>query len=347
VSQETNHEISRRKFVCQTGVLAAAALAGRGQETRAQQDAQQDAAGDAIPKRVLGKTGVPVTIMTLGTAPCGFIKPHNPQHVADCVNAAIDLGINGIDTAPAYDVAEEGVGLALGKRRKQVFLSTKVMADDVPAAEKIFAHSLKVLKTDYVDLLYFHQVGDRKVEICRNPDGVFTWLVNQKKAGKIRFVGISIHNRPQKCTELLESGDVDVLLTIINFVDRHTYRFEEKALPIARKHNVGIVAMKAFGGAKSGNYADPSCPPQLDAQHLELAVRYSLGVPGVATLDIGCHNVQQIRKNIAMVRNAKPLAADELAKVEALGKDLAVQWKDHLGPVAGVSTRRGFRDNLA
>jgi len=340
VSKETSHEISRRKFVYQTGVLAATALAGRGQETLAQQGETSAQQTDAIPKRVLGKTGVPVTIMTLGTAPCGFIKPHDPQHVADCVNAAIDLGVSAIDTAPAYDVAQEGVGLALGKRRKQVFLSTKVLADDVPAAEKILAHSLKMLKTDYVDLLYFHQTGDRKVEICRNPDGVFTWLVKQKKAGKIRFVGISIHNRPQKCIELLESGDVDVLLTIINFVDRHTYRFEEKVLPIARKHNVGIVAMKAFGGGRNGNYADPNCPPQLDVQHLELAVRYTLGVPGVATLDIGCHNVEQIRKNIAMVRSAKPLAADELAKVEALGKELAAQWKEHLGPIAGTATHR-------
>ncbi len=336
MSQQSSGRVSRREFVYRTGALAGGAILAQGAVHSAAPAADRR---DAIPKRVLGKTGVAVTAMTLGTAPAGFIKPANPKLVAQCVNAAIDLGINAIDTAPAYDVAEEGVGLALGKRRKQVFLSTKVLADDVPAAEKIFANSLKMLKTDYVDLLYFHQTGERNVDVCRKPDGVFTWLVNQKKAGKIRFVGISIHNRPQKCIELLQSGEVDVLLTIVNFVDRHTYRFEESVLPVARKHNVGIVAMKAFGGAKGGNYADPRCPPMVDPEHLELAVRYSLGTPGVATLDIGCHNVDQIRKNLTMVRSAKPLGQDEAAKVEALGRKLAAQWKDHLGPVAATQDR--------
>ena len=337
MSNNSSHGISRREFVRQTSVLAGGALyAGAAIEAAAAPATEEG----AIPKRVLGKTGVPVTVMTLGTAPSGFIQPHNPKHVADCVNAAIDLGINAIDTAPAYDVAEEGVGLALGKRRKQVFLSTKVLADDVPAAEKILANSLKMLKTDYVDLIYFHQVGDRKVDVCRNSDGVFTWLLKQKKAGRVRFVGLSIHNRPAKCLELLDSGDVDVLLTVVNFVDRHTYHFEEKVLPVARKHNVGIVAMKVFGGARNSQYADAKCPPQLDVAHLDLAVRYSLGIPGVATLDLGCHNVEQIRKNIEMVSKAQPLSADDKAKVEALGKEYAAQWKDHFGPLAGIPSHR-------
>ena len=126
VPNDSSHRISRRGFVYQTGVLAGGALWG----AAAGEPAAAPAASDAIPNRILGKTGVPLSVMTLGTAPAGFIKPHNPKHVADCVNAAIDLGINAIDTAPAYDVAEEGVGLALGKRRKQVFVSTKIMADD-------------------------------------------------------------------------------------------------------------------------------------------------------------------------------------------------------------------------
>jgi predicted aldo/keto reductase-like oxidoreductase len=94
--------------------------------------------------------------------------------------------------------------------------------------------------------------------------------------------------------------------------------------------------MKVFGGGKDMNYADPKCPPQLDTQYLELGVRYSLGVPGVTTLDIGCHNVDQIRRNVATVRKAQPLGPEESAKVEALGKELAAQWKkERLGPVAG------------
>ena len=291
---------------------------------------------------MLGKTGISVSMLTLGTAPTGFTTPHSPQHVADCVNAAIDLGVNFIDTARKYDVAEEGVGLGFGPAAEGCLLATKVMADTVADAERSFSESLRLLKTDHVDILYFHHVGDRKVEIANGADGVFTWLLKQKKAGKTRFVGISGHDRPHKFGRLLESGEVDVLLAALNFVDRHTYNFEEKVLPVARKHNVGVVAMKVFGG-RNGNYPDPKCPPQLDVQYLELAVRYALGLPGVATLNIGVHSVEQLRKNVEMVNRYQPLTAEEQAKCLALGKELASRWGQHLasGTLGPLAERHG------
>ena len=323
--------ISRREFVCQTGALAGGTLLAA--TAGGHRAAAEDRAPGELARRTLGRTGVSVTALTLGTAPCGFAKPHAPQNVADCVNAAIDLGINAVDTAPAYDVGEEGVGLGLGKRRKDVFLSTKVLADTVDEAEKIFSNSLKVLKTDYVDLVYWHQLGDRKVDTAMEPDSVFTWLLKQKQAGKIRFVGISGHNRPGRYAPFLNSGKVDVLLTIVNFADRFTYKFEQDVLPIAQKNNVGIVAMKVFGGSRKMNYPDPNCPPQLDVKYLDLAVRYALGVPGVATLNIGVHNVQQLRRNVEMVKNYKPLEAEELVRCQTLGKELAAEWGTHFGPL--------------
>jgi uncharacterized protein len=335
---EDDLAVSRRRFVYQTGLLAAGAALGT-VAAHADPGGAISTTGE-LSRRMLGKTGISVSMLTLGTAPTGFITPHSPQHVADCVNAAIDLGVNFIDTARAYDVAEEGVGLGLGRRRKDVFLATKVMADTVADAERSFSESLRRLKTDHVDLLYFHHVGDRKVEIASGADGVFTWLLKQKKAGKTRFVGISGHNRPHKFGQLLESGEVDVLLVALNFVDRHTYNFEQKVLPIARKHDVGIVAMKVFGGAQNGNYPDPKCPPQLDVQHLELAVRYALGLPGVATVNIGVHNVEQLRKNVEMVNRYQPLTAEEQAKCLVLGKELASRWGQHLGPLAHAGCLR-------
>lgn len=330
MSERAGQSVSRRDFVVQTGMLAGGAvLGGLGAPARA-----EPAAGE-LPRRVLGRTGVSLTTFTLGTAPSGFTKPHNVKNVADCVDAAIELGVNAIDTAPAYDIAEEAVGLALGKRRKDIFLSTKVLADDVAKAEKILANSLRLLKTDYLDLVYFHQVGDRNVDRALQPDGVYTWLLKQKKAGKIRFVGISIHNRPEKAIGLLESGEVDALLTVVNFVDRHTYHFEDKILPLARKHNVGIVAMKVFGGARKGKYADPNGTAQLDAKHLESAVRYALSIEGVATLNIGTHNPDQVRKDVEMVKRFRPLTQEESEQLASLGKELSREWGTHFGPLAG------------
>ena len=129
---EASH-ISRRTFVGRAGALAGGALLAGG----AASAAPQVPARGELPRRVLGKTGVPLTVFTLGTAPVGFTKPASTRLIADVVNAAIDLGVNSIDTAPKYDLAEEGVGLALGKRRSEVFLATKVWADTIEEAENL------------------------------------------------------------------------------------------------------------------------------------------------------------------------------------------------------------------
>ena len=184
--------------------------------------------------------------------------------------------------------------------------------------------------------MYYHSVGSHDVQKAMEPDGVFSWLVKQKKAGRFRFLGISGHHRPKLFIPLLETGEVDVLLTVINFVDRHTYGFEDKVLPVARKHNIGIVAMKVFGGARksAGSYGNPKAPPELDVEHLELAVRYAMSVPGVSTLNLGVHNQQQLRKNVEMVKRCRPLGPEEQDRVAVLGKRLAEQWGPHFGPVA-------------
>lgn len=318
--------VSRRDFLAEAGALAGVAAMGAGWNPSAAAEA------GPLPTRVLGRTGVPITMMTLGTAPCGLSEHVTKEQIADIVNEAIDLGITSIDTAPKYIKAEEGVGRALGQRRKSVFLATKVWADTIKEAEASFSESLRLLKTDYVDLVYYHSVGHRKLENSRGAGGVFTWLQKQKQAGKTRFLGISAHHMPGRCKPFLESGDVDVLLTVVNFVDRYTYKFEDDILPIARKHNVGVVAMKVLGGALKMNYNDRT--PQIGAEHVPLAVRYALDVPGVTTVNLGVYDKEQLRQNVALVRNYQPLEAAQKEQAEKLGRELAGKWGPHFGPVA-------------
>jgi hypothetical protein len=341
VSNEQRASISRRGFVRRTGLAAGGLLLGATASTATAADPPKEATTPSVgignlPRRVLGRTGAEVTAMSLGTAPCGLCPKILPPEIADIVNYALDLGITFVDTAPAYKQSEEGVGLALGSRRKQIFLATKVMEDTVEAAEESLAKSLELLKTDCIDLVYYHSVGSHDVPRAMEPDGVFTWLVKQKQAGKFRFLGISGHHKPGMFAQLIETDEVDVLMTVVNFVDRHTYRFEETVLPLAQKHNTGIVAMKVFGGAKkaAGSYGNPDCPPELDLKHLDLAVRYSLSTPGVAVLNLGVHNKEQVKKNVDMVKNFQPLTEPQYAEALALGKPLAQTWGEHFGPVA-------------
>lgn len=328
MSSEQRSTVSRRAFVRQTGLLAGAALLGAPAAGAA---AESGGGGipEGIPRRVLGRTNVPVTLFTLGTAPCGDMPP---AEIAKLVNIALDEGVNAVDTSEKYNNSQEGVGLALGKRRKDVFLSTKVFANAIAEAEESLAKSIKLLKTDYFDLLYYHSLGNLDIRRAMEPDGVFTWLVKQKKAGKCRFLGISGHNIPSRFPQFLETGEVDVLLAAVNFVDRHTYNFEEQVLPVAQKHNVGIVAMKVYGGSAGMNYKTPK-GPQIAAEHVPAALRYALSLPGVATANLGVHTAEQIRHNVQMVKDFKPLAEEEQTKLLGIGKELAANWGEHFGPV--------------
>ena len=335
MTNEDRRRLTRRSFVQKTSLLAGGALLGTG---TAGEGASAPAATEktAVPQRALGKTGVLLPTYTMGTAPCGFCEQMSVRDIGDLVNAALDLGVTSFDTARRYKKAEEGVGLGLGRRRKDVFLTTKVFADTIEDAEESLSTSLRLLKTDHVDLMYFHNLGMRDMDRALEPDGVFHWLVKQKQLGKARFLGISGHNLCHRFAQFIETGLVDVLLCTLNFVDRYTYNFEEKVLPVARKHGLGIVAMKVFGGMRVGvaKYAGPPGPPLVDETQLESAVRYSLGLPGVTTVNIGVHSPDQIRQNLEMVRRFRPLSSDEKNTLAERGKRLAAEWGEHFGPVA-------------
>jgi uncharacterized protein len=331
MSKTQPSRISRRSFVQAAGLAASAAALGNAVDALPAVATPSDG---SLRRRVLGRTKLEVTAMTLGAAPCGIASDVSVEEVSQIANLAIDLGINFIDTSPKYGKSEEGIGKALGARRKEIHLATKIWADTIPEAEQSLANSLKTLKTDYLDVLYFHHLGERLVDKAREPDGVFTWLLKQKQAGKCRFVGISGHNLPARFAPFLQSGDVDVILVAINFVDRHTYNFEEQVLPLARKHNAGVVAMKVFGAPdpKTGSWNTRQAKPMVGEANLELAVRYALSLSGVTTVNLGVHTAEQLRQNVEIVKRFRPLSADEERTAMNMGKELATAWGPHFGP---------------
>jgi len=339
--------ISRRHFVRQSGLLAAGAARGAGTASAAGEDnaLKTGVSGPSeLPRAVLGRTGESVTKMSLGTVPSGLPEGATPKDVARMVDVALEAGIRSIDVAPAYINAEEGAGMALGNRRKEVFLSTKVAADTVEAAEESFANSLRLLKTDCVDVLYLHSVGsrakDRDPDVVLRPDSVFPWILKQKKLGKCRFVGVSSHNGPLLCKQVLETGDVDVLLTVINFVDRYTYNHEGTLIPVARKHGTGVIAMKVFGGARRvlepGQEKDLAGPAEMVGHDFSLAIRYALSVPGVTAVNLGCHTPEQLHQNVATVKACKPLSDEERKQLDRIGRRLAPKWSERFGPTERV-----------
>jgi hypothetical protein len=299
-------------------------------------DEGEAAAADALPRRVLGKTGVRVPILGFGTAAAGIRR--NVANAVALYNEAIDAGVNYMDTAPShtgYGRAQEQLGHVLKDRRKDVFLVTKTHEARGDDALRLLRRNLKELQTDRADLVYVHSLGDMDVDTVVGRGGVLPALLKAKRDGLTRFVGISGHHRPGKFLRVLASeyGDqIDVMMLAVNFADRHTYDFEGKVLPAAAQKNIGLAAMKVFGGA---NWSDKGMSnSMMPAAHHRSAFRYALSLPRVSVAVIGMATAGEFRRNLAWARQFKPLSAAERAALEAPGQALAAKWGAHFGPVA-------------
>jgi len=254
-----------------------------------------------LPHRPLGKTGVQVPILGFGTAPLGKIKLLDAPLIhksARLLNHAIDQGITYLDTSPDYG-SQPKLGEVLVSRRDEVFLATKVnkrRRDDVLAE---LAQNLKELQTDHVDLLQIHAVNTMvDLEAALAPDGAIAALEEARRQGMTRFVGITGHSRPEVLAQALDRYDFDTVLVALGAVDHLVNSPDEVLLPVARRKQVGVVAMKVYGHGELGQR--------------ELALRYSLSLPGVSLAIVGMTEESQIDENVRLAQNVKPLSQDEL-----------------------------------
>jgi len=290
--------------------------------------------GEPLPKRVLGRTKENVSILGLGTAPVG----EGPVGVQDGIrifSEVIDRGVTYVDTARIYGNAEEILGHIVPKQRDKLFVVTKVSTDNATRAEQSLNESLRLLKTDHLDLVHIHSIGSKNLERVLASDGVLGYLLKQKEAGKTRFVGISGHNRPANFVRMLQTDQIDVLMCVMNYADRNIYDFESKVLPEARKRNVGCVAMKVYAGIKGGfrNHRHGYVGCATEPAHLPEAMGYALDLEGVSVAVVGPYTVEQAVQNVQFARKYTPLSKEQRASLMEHGQKLAESLGPRYGPV--------------
>lgn len=283
-----------------------------------------------FPKRQLGRTGEWVPILGFGTASIG--RGVGDDVAAFLLNRAVDLGVNYIDTAPeigGYGRAQKQIGRALAARRREIFLVTKVFEPKASDARRLLESSLTELRTDHVDLLYVHSLGHDKMDpdVVFAKDGVFEAVMQAKREGLCRYVGVTGHNRPDRFVRAIEDFDLDVIMTATNFADVHTYDFEGRIWPHARAKNMGLVAMKVYGGVKGGGHT----PARMAEEHHDMALRYALSLEGCATAVVGMVNKDELDENVLRARAFAPLTAEERSELLLTGRELASEWGEHLG----------------
>ncbi len=323
----------RRDFLRHT--TAGAGLLMAGQAVAADSHDSEPLDTEPLPTRTLGRTGAKVTILGIGTAPIGE-GPIELDEATRVFGAVLDRGVNLIDTARIYGNAEEALGQLIPTRRERLFLATKVSTDVAEAAERSLADSFRLMKTDYMDLVHIHSAGSRNIDRVLGKDGVLDYLVRQKKAGRIRFLGISGHNRPGNFLRLLETGLIDVVMPVMNYADRNIYGFEKAVLSECRRQNVGVIAMKVYVGIKGGfpnhRRAHVGCVTQ--PERLPQALAYALDLEGVSAAVIGPYTMEQALANVQIARNYQPLTDQQRDELLALGRQLAPELGPRYGPVA-------------
>lgn len=259
------------------------------------------------PTRPFGATGVTVPLIGYGTAPLG--KEHiTREHAVRCLNHAIDHGITYLDTSPDYG-SEPHVGEVMRTRRAEVFLATKVNRRSMEGVLDELRESLDRLQTDHVDLVQVHAVNAwADLEQALATDGAVAALEEARAEGLVRHIGITGHARPELLAHALRQYRFDSVLCALGMADHLVTSPATFLLPVAQEKNTAVIAMKVLGHGTFPN--------------VERALRYSLGLPGVALAIIGMDQIEQIDQNVAIAARFQPLTEDErqqlIAEVQPL-----------------------------
>src|ERR1035437_7187544 len=152
------------------------------------------------PRRALGKTGEKLSIIGFAGI---VVLENSPSFASNIVAEAVDRGINYFDVAPTYGNAQERLGPELEPYRNKVFLACKQEDWTRDGSAKLLDESLRLLRTDHVDLYQFHALSKMSdLEQIFGPNGAMETFEAAKKAGKLRFIGFSAHSSVQKRTLL-------------------------------------------------------------------------------------------------------------------------------------------------
>jgi predicted aldo/keto reductase-like oxidoreductase len=252
-----------------------------------------------ITYRTLGKTGLKLPVITMGV-----MNTSNPS----LVRAALENHLFFLDTAQTYQrgTNETMLGEILrGRPRESFAIATKARLPNnqitglytEEATEEAYAKkidtSLKRLGLDYVDIYHHHNVWVRESALY---EPILNALVKAKKAGKIRFIGVTTHkNEPEVINAAVDSKVYDVVLVAYNFRQKHGEEVR-KAIARAAEAGLGVIAMKTIGGNVGGSYHNP----QIDAP---AALKWVLRDPNVHTIIAGFTTFDQLEADLKVLKD--------------------------------------------
>ena len=257
---------------------------------------------DVLPKRPLGKTGQQVSILGLGGE--GLLRTYgHGKEATSLIHRAIDLGITYFESARAYSGSESYYGMALGERRREIFLASKTHERTLDGALSHLEGTLKNMNTDALDLWMVHDVRTIKdIDQIFGPQGAIKAFESARRNKLVKWIGISGHRNPTILSRAIDLFPFDTVLIPINPAEPHYWSFIDEVLSKAQAKEMGILGMKAFSRGVSLKIFGP------DAS--ENFLRFAL-TQAVSSVVVGCDTIEQLEMNVKVARSFQPMPKRE------------------------------------
>ena len=276
--------------------------------------------------RELGTTGERVSAIGMG----GFHLAKDPsttqQDAIRLVRSASDNGITFFDNCWDYNdgISEVRLGQAMkdGYRHK-IFLMTKLDGRTAKEYNKQLEQSLGRLDTDVIDLVQFHEIlSFEDPDRIFADDGAIHAAMDDRTAGKIRYLGFTGHKDPRIHLQMFEVAQqhgfhFDTVQMPVNAMDAHFRSFTKDVIPVAQKAGTGVLAMKTFGDGYilRSNTIDPI-----------QALNYGLSQPDSVVIT-GIDKPEILEQALTAARTFKPFTPDQTATFLAKTRDAALTGK--------------------
>jgi len=296
----------------------------------------------------LGNTGLKVSRLGAGLAEIGEqLTIADIEQAGQVLNAALDGGINFLDTAACYGVSEEMIGRTIAHRRDEYVLASKCghvtggYMGEPWTAETItdsIDRSLVRLKTDYLDLIQLHSCN---VDVLERGE-VMEAVLKAKKEGKTRFVGYSGDNDAARWA--IESDLFDALQTSFNLVDQHA---RTRLFPLAEAKGMGIIIKRPIANATWGAEQAPRYGragradeyfrraqvmarmgpiPSAPDDGILLAIGFVFAHPEVDTAIVGTRNPSHMLADIQLVEKGLPIHHEAVEELRHRFDQMEDQW---------------------
>ena len=250
------------------------------------------------------------------------------------VDYAMAHGVNYYDTAWGYHDgnSETVTGKALSRYpRESYYLATKFPGYDLgnmPKVKEIFEKQLEKCGVEYFDFYLFHNVCEMNIDAYLNPQyGIFDYLMEQKKNGRIRHLGFSAHGGVPVMERFLESyGEhMEFCQIQLNYLD-WTFQDAKAKVELLNKRNIPVWVMEPLRGGKLAKLPDES-EKTLKALRPEekvpaWAFRFLQTLPSVAVVLSGMSDMEQMQANIATFEDDKPLSDREMETLLTVAGEL-------------------------